>query len=167
MATPKPRTTTNRFYTAKSYRTEESVGFLLGRCLNHLTDAIDESLLDLGITSQQFGVLHAIFKGTVKNPSELARLRFQNSAAITYTLDVLEEKKLLVRKRSAQDRRVVELELTTEGTKLTEICIPIVVEAQNVALSNLRVEDYQTLASLLRRITAPREARVLKKTRVA
>jgi DNA-binding MarR family transcriptional regulator len=145
-------------YTVKSYQTEESLGFLLGRCMNRITDAIDASLAQLGSNSQQFGVLHAIFRGKAVNPSELARLRFQNSANITYILDLLEEKKLLLRKRSAQDRRVVELELTEEGKELTRACIPLVVEAQNQVLAAVTGEEYQTLGVLLRRIASQRVA---------
>jgi DNA-binding MarR family transcriptional regulator len=139
-------------YTAKTYHTEESVGFLLGRCMNRITDAIDASLAELGVGSEQFGVLHAIYRGKAGNPSELARLRFRNSANITYTLDVLEQKNLLVRKRSAQDRRVVELELTEEGKTLTRACLPLMVEAQNQVLGGVTREEYQTLSALLRRI---------------
>ena len=149
MAAAKSRTVAHRFYTVKSYRSEESVGFLLGRCLNRITDAIDRSLADLGVNAQQFGILHAVFKGTARNPSELARLRFQNSAAITYTLDTLEAKKLLSRRRSAQDRRVVEIDLTGEGKALTGACIPLVVEAQNCVLRSLTKDDYAMLSALL------------------
>lgn len=139
-------------YTVQSYKTEESIGFLLGLCMNRITDAIDGSLADLGVSSQQFGVLHAIFKGRAKNPSDLARMRYQNSAAISYTLDVLEERKLLTRTRSAQDRRAIELDLTAEGKVLTRACIPRMVEAQNRVLEGLDFADYQWLCALLRRI---------------
>ena len=153
MAQPaKLRPVSPPIYTAKTYQTEVSLGFLLGRCMNRITDAIDESLAELGVTSQQFGVLHAIYRGKARNPSELARLRFQYSAAITYMLDVLEDKQLLVRKRSAQDRRVVELELTEAGKVLTRACLPLMVEAQNRVLARLNHEEYADLSALLQRI---------------
>ncbi len=55
--------TPNAIYSAQSYKTEESIGFLLGCCISRITDAIDESLADLGVRSGQFGVLHAILQG--------------------------------------------------------------------------------------------------------
>jgi len=140
------------FYTTKTYKTEASLGFMLGRCMNRITDTIDASLAAFGINSGQFGVLHAILNGRAKNPSDLARLRYQYSAAITYTLDVLEKKKLVVRSRSAEDRRVVELRLTPQGEDLTRNCIPLVVEAQNRVLEHLSRDDYRTLSALLSRI---------------
>lgn len=140
------------FYSTKTYHPEETLSFLIGRCLVRFLDAIDAALAEHGLTSQQYGVLHAILKGRARNPSELARLRFQYSAAITYVLDVLEKKGLLVRKRSDQDRRVVELELTEAGQALTKICIPKVVEAQNKVLAGLDHDEYATLRKLLQRI---------------
>lgn len=158
MAQPaKLRPVSPPIYTAKTYQTEASLGFLLGRCMNRITDAIDESLVDLGINSQHFGVLHAILNGRARSPSELARLRYQYSAAITYMLDVLENRQLLIRKRSAQDRRAIELELTAEGEALTRACIPRVVEAQNRVLAGLNHEEYADLGALLQRIAGQDE----------
>jgi DNA-binding MarR family transcriptional regulator len=152
MTKPKLRAVAPPIYTVGSYQAEMSLGFLLGRCMNQIIDAIDANLADQGINSQHFGVLHAIYDGRAKNPSELARLRYQYSAAITYILDVLEKKNLLVRKRSVQDRRSVELELTAEGEALVRRCIPLVVDAQNKVLESLNTEEYGTLSALLRRI---------------
>lgn len=153
MAQPaKLRPVSPPIYTVKTYQTEASLGFLLGRCMNRITDAIDESLAELGVNSQQFGVLHAILNGRARSPSELARLRYQYSAAITYTLDVLEDRQLLLRKRSVQDRRAVELELTADGEALTRACIPKLVEAQNRVLAGLSHEEYAVLGGLLRRV---------------
>src|SRR5690242_6501128 len=76
---------------------EESIGLLISRCLNRLTDATAAFLTEFDLNSQQFGVLHSIYRGRASTPSALARLCFTNTAAITYTLDQLEKKKLLVR----------------------------------------------------------------------
>ena len=151
MARPQARSA-KTIYTVKSYCTEDSLGFLMGRCMNRITDAIDAVLAEFGINAQHFGVLHAIYRGKVRTPSELARLRFQNSAAITYTLDLLEDRKLLARSRSAEDRRVVVLELTAEGKALTASCISLVVQAQNSVLASLNSNEYAVLSSLLRRV---------------
>jgi DNA-binding MarR family transcriptional regulator len=144
--------TPNAIYSAQSYKTEESIGFLLGCCISRITDAIDESLVDLGVRSEQFGVLHAILQGRAKNPSDLRRLRYRSSAAITYTLNALEERKMLVRTRCAQDGRGIELKLTAKGMALTKACIPRMIEAQNRVLECLDLEDFQMLSVLLRRL---------------
>jgi len=142
-------------YTTSSYHTEDSLGFLLGRCMNRIVDEIDVALAEYDVTAEQFGVLHAIYRGKATSPSELARLRYRHSAAITYTLDVLEKRKLLARKRSREDRRVITLQLTPAGTEVTRACIPRVVEAQNEVLRRVDREEYELLSGLLRRIADP------------
>lgn len=131
---------------------EEAIGLLISRCLNRVTDACAGAMVDLDISSQQYGVLHSIYRGRASTPSALARLCFTNTAAITYTLDVLEKKGLLIRNRSSSDRRVIDLELTAEGNALIQECIPRAVNAQNQVLKSLSEAECQTLRSLLRRI---------------
>lgn len=104
------------------------------------------------LNTQQFGVLHSIFRGRASTPSALARLRFTNSAAISYTLDVLEKKSLLLRKHSVTDRRVIELELTVKGKDLIQVCIPKAIAAQEEVLRPLSSVDCQVLHTLLIRI---------------
>ena len=142
-------------YTTSSYRTEESLGFLLGRCMNRIVDEIDVALAEYDVTAEQFGALHAIYRGKATNPSELARLRYRHSAAITYTLNGLEKRKLLARKRSREDRRVITLQLTPAGSEVTRACIPRVVEAQNRVLEAVNREEYELLHDLLKRIAYP------------
>ncbi len=152
MAETQPTHAPDPIYTVSTYQTESSLGFLMGLCMNRMTDAIDLTLQDKGINARHFGVLHAVLNGRAKSPTDLARLRMQYSAAITYMLDVLEKKQLLVRKRNPTDRRSVELELTPHGEALTRECIPLVVEAQNRVLEGLNPGDYQALSALLQRI---------------
>lgn len=136
----------------KASQIEEAAGFLLIRCINRITDAMDKSMAEHDLNTQQFGVLHSVFRERASTPSALARLRFTNSAAITYTLDVLEKKALLNRKRSATDRRVIELELTAKGKDLIQVCIPKAIAAQEEVLHPLSGADCQVLHTLLKRI---------------
>lgn len=131
---------------------EEAIGLLISRCLNRITDATAAAMADIDINSQQFGVLHSIYRGRASTPSALARLCFTNTAAVTYTLDQLEKKCLLSRSRSSSDRRVIELELTEQGKALVEDCLPRAVDAQNRVLSPLSEADCRTLRTLLQRI---------------
>jgi DNA-binding MarR family transcriptional regulator len=131
---------------------DEAIGLLISRCLNRITDGCAAAMTDLDISSQQYGVLHAVYRGRASTPSALARLCFTNTAAITYTLDVLEKKGLLIRNRSNTDRRVIDLELTAAGEALIKDCIPRAINAQNQVLKPLSEAECETLRSLLRRI---------------
>lgn len=136
----------------KFNESEEAIGLLISRCLNRLTDATAAFLTEFDLNSQQFGVLHSIYRGRASTPSALARLCFTNTAAITYTLDVLEKKELILRKRSATDRRVIDLELTDKGDALVRACLPKALNAQHQVLEPLSPADCQVLRGLLQRI---------------
>lgn len=131
---------------------DEAVGFLLSHCLNRVSDATDRALASCGLNVRQFGVLHAVYRGMADTPSGIARLRFSNAAAITYTLDLLERRKLLTRKRAPDDRRVTRLQLTVKGEALVAQCIPQVVAAQDAVLRPLADEERALLQTLLIRI---------------
>lgn len=146
------RTTPRAIYSVDTYETEAGIGYLLGRCVTRIGDAVDAALAECGLNGQQFGVLHAVLNGRVRTPSDLARVHFKYSGAVTYVLDGLERKQLLERQRSAEDRRVVELRLTAEGEALTRRCIPLVVDAQNALLQDIGADEYLVLSALLRRI---------------
>ena len=140
-------------YTLESYRPEESLGFLAGRFLNLINDGIDLALKGTGLNSHRFGILHALLRGKVSSPTGIARLRYQNGAAVTYNLNLLEKQGLIVRVPSETDRRITELKLTAEGENLTRRCLPLVVEAQNRVLSPVGPEEHALMVRLLSRLT--------------
>jgi DNA-binding MarR family transcriptional regulator len=146
------RTSPEPIYRVETYETESGIGYLLGRCVSRVGDCVDAALAPFDLNGQQFGVLHAVLRKRARTPTDLARVHFKYSGAVTYVLDGLERKQLLVRQRSAEDRRVVELRLTAEGEALTRQCIPVVVEAQNTLLQDIGQDEYQALSALLRRI---------------
>ena len=131
---------------------ESSLAFNLRRSFNKIVDNIDAALSDCALSSHQFGVLTTIYFGRASTPSEVARLRFQNGAAITYTLDRLEQRGLLRRSRSTADKRVITLVLTEEGREVTRQCMNKALAAQDRMAAGLRPDEQAMLLSLLRRI---------------
>ena len=73
-----------------------------------------------GITAAQFKVMIIIAQFGVDTPAELCRHLSLDSGSMTRMLDRLEQKGLLARKRSEQDRRQVQLVLTEDGQRLLD-----------------------------------------------
>jgi DNA-binding MarR family transcriptional regulator len=69
------------------------------------------------ITVPQFRILDMIQNLTDK-PTEIAHMLGVSPPAISFMLERLEEKGLIMRSFSTSDRRRIELELTQEGTEL-------------------------------------------------
>ena len=70
-----------------------------------------------GISVQQFRILRHIWRG-VGSVSELASVSQTSRPAISQCVDALVEKGLATRRRSTQDRRYVELQVTQSGSDM-------------------------------------------------
>ena len=96
----------------------EELNFLIHKRVEYLIhQQISETL-----TYDQHYVLKYIHKRKMTTASELAELLNVNKSAITALINRLEEKELIVRKRLAEDRRIVHLSLSERGHALFDQC---------------------------------------------
>jgi DNA-binding MarR family transcriptional regulator len=75
-------------------------------------------------------------------------------ASMSRMLDRLEEKDLLRRERSATDRRVVNLRLTSKGKKVANRIWPIVVDGMHVHLEGFSKDELAQFNDFLARMIA-------------
>lgn len=73
---------------------------------------------ETGLTGSQLWVVKILEESSPMKISDLARRMYLNPATMVGLLDKLEAKKLVNRVRSAEDRRVVYIELTEQGREL-------------------------------------------------
>jgi DNA-binding MarR family transcriptional regulator len=76
---------------------------------------------------------------------------------MTRMLDRLEAKQLIVRTRSTDDRRRVQLDLTADGKKKAERLVKAIVKVLNRHLDGFTVDELELFKSFLRRMLANRE----------
>ncbi|WP_246483966.1 MarR family winged helix-turn-helix transcriptional regulator [Heyndrickxia vini] len=69
------------------------------------------------VTTNEYMVLKLMYKGKMR-VTDLSKTLEVSASHITSITDSLVQKKLIERSRSSKDRRVVDLELTTEGKAL-------------------------------------------------
>jgi DNA-binding MarR family transcriptional regulator len=109
-------------YDSSSYQPRKSVGALLSRVRVEMLAALDRELeadkrlAPLELSAAQFIILANL--ATASEPlsaSDLCKGISYDAGAMTRMLDRLESKGLIRRNRSAQDRRLMHLELTEEG----------------------------------------------------
>jgi len=100
--------------------TEEAfaVGPLIGRVRTVLLTALDRELQPYGLAGTQFAVLKNIADQTADTAADLCRILHYDTGSMTRIVDRLEEKGLISRERSRDDRRVVSLRVTTAGRAL-------------------------------------------------
>lgn len=90
-------------------------------------------------------------------PSDLARAQLVTPGGMTSRLDRLERAGLVRRRPDAQDRRVLEVELTAKGRKLTDRVLPEHIANENSLLAGLTERERVQLDRLLAKLLAPLE----------
>ena len=146
------------FYSADSYRPEESIGLLMRKVLSHVAQAADRRLGEHELTHGQWAPLYKLRFGGANTVAELARELQVDAGAMTRMLDRLEAKGLCRRVRSTVDRRVVHLELTAAGRRVADKVPGVLAEVFNEHLAGFSAAEFDTLKGLLRRMLANAEA---------
>jgi DNA-binding MarR family transcriptional regulator len=145
------------FYRGDNWSAEESIGYLLRTTVSTLMRAAETAMRPHGLTSVQWAPLMIISRGGNPTAASLARDLNTDTGAMTRMLDRLEAKGLLLRSRSATDRRVVELTLTEQGRELTTMIPHHLASVYNAGLAGFTQEEFVTLKQMLRRIIANRD----------
>jgi DNA-binding MarR family transcriptional regulator len=92
-----------------------SVGYLLGRARASLLSSLDARLERFELSGMQFAVLKHIADGSARTAAELCRFMQYDTGAMTRILDRLEQRGMVRRERSREDRRAVVLRLAPAG----------------------------------------------------
>ncbi|MGM9425213.1 MarR family winged helix-turn-helix transcriptional regulator [Hydrogenophaga sp. MI9] len=141
-----------RFYSAKTFTAEESVGFLIKRVMLSMSQQIDRRLASHDLTTAQWSPLMRLKKDGPSTVAELARCQAMDAGAMTRLLDRLEKKGLCKRTRSVEDRRVVQVDLTPEGHAALRNVPAMLSEVLNLHLAGFSEDEWNTLRHLLRRM---------------
>ena len=140
------------FYRPETWKREDSIGYLMGRIMTLVKEAVDEELGPADLTHAQWVPLLKLYMGEASTVAELARHCQLDVGAMTRTLDRLETKGLVQRSRSSEDRRVVNLELTAEGRDTAKKIPAVLCRVQNAHLRGFTQDEWQLLKGMLRRI---------------
>ena len=97
------------------------------------------------------GILLALTRGMAGTPFEISKLLGIDSGLMTRMLDRLEEKGLLERSRSIDDRRVVNLTLTSKGRLVSAEIPSIAPEVLNERLKAFTPEEFDEFRRLLQK----------------
>ncbi|MBK8905152.1 MAG: MarR family transcriptional regulator [Anaerolineaceae bacterium] len=121
------------------FRAAESVG-----------QRINAHLRDHDLTTSQFGVLEALYHLGPMQSGELGQKILKTSGNMTMVIDHLEKQGYVTRQRREDDRRCVDIHLTTPGRALIEAILPAHVAGVVDALSALTTTEQTQLAALCR-----------------
>lgn len=104
------------------------------------------------LTESQAGVLETVLHLGPQTHTQLARKLCKTGGNITLVIDNLEKRSLVRRVRNPDDRRSVEVHLTSRGRRLIERVFPRLVEEIEDQMSALTVAEQKELGRLCRKL---------------
>lgn len=128
------------------------MGYLLRRVYSVMHERIEAAFAGHDFTLMQWIILIYLRDGLAHTASDIAREFRHDSGALTRVIDQLERRGLITRRRSTNDRRVVELGLTTLGRRTIEQLLPVMVSEMNTALAPFTRTEFEQMRTLLQRL---------------
>jgi DNA-binding MarR family transcriptional regulator len=141
-----------KYYSPRSYTARSSIGYQMRRGALLMREQLEQATASGGFTFAQWITLVLVRDDASLTPGALCHYLHHDSGALTRLLDQLERQKYLLRERSASDRRVVCLRLTSAGRKVIDTLMPAVVDRLNSALEGFTAAEVKTLDGLLGRL---------------
>ena len=124
----------------------------LNRVVERIHEHLERQVAAHGLTLTEFGVLEALLHKGALTHGEIADRVLLASSSITYVLDKLEDRGLLRRRPSEEDRRVKLAELTPDGRSMIEEAFPEHAALIDDLMADLSLDQKREAASLLRRL---------------
>lgn len=144
----------NSIYDPMTFEPQDSVGRMISRLRLEMIEAMDRELAPFEITGAQFVILVSLASGLAESASELCKGISYDPGAMTRMIDRLEQKGLIRRKARPDDRRKVNLELTTEGRAVYPKLRAAAATVQNRFLRGFNNDEVHQLEVFLQRMLA-------------
>ncbi len=134
------------------YIIEESLGFIISRTNQKLSNYLTRKFKPYDITPEQWGLLNRLWEKDGVSQKELSEISIKDQTTVTRILDKLERKGLIKRQTSPDDRRSFLIFLTDNGRSLENKLVPIAYEVLDEALQGLSEEEIKQMKLLLNKI---------------
>ena len=142
----------NKPYNATTFRTVDSIGYLLKVGHTMLLANAENTFRGHDVSFLQWLMMQKIREGHVRTPTDLCRAMHYDSGALTRLVDQLEKSGYLERNRCEEDRRVVKLSLTGAGIAKVDELLPLVVKSLNDCCDGFSDEEFALFKQLLKKL---------------
>ena len=135
----------------ENLRLENQLCFALYSATHAVTRAYRQSLDQLDLTYPQYLVMLVLWQGSATTVSGIAQQLNLDSGTLTPLLKRLERASLIVRQRSLEDERIVNISLTENGSDIRHKLAAI--QRQMACRTGLSADDFEALRTTLRRLS--------------
>lgn len=146
------------FYSPDNFVVTKSVFRLVSRVKTETLAALDEAFMAdpelsaLEVSAAQYVIIATLAEQEANSSAQLCKSFSYDAGAMTRMVDRLEAKGLLERRRSADDRRLINLELTEAGKAIFPKMRLLAMEVQNRFLRGFSRDEVRVLEGFLNRI---------------
>lgn len=127
----------------------------LGEAVSHVRDAMRHFVQrrlreeNIDLTFEMLQVISTLMERGEINQQEIANLLNKDKTSITYLLDNLTKRGLVVRVEDPNDRRNKIIHMTDAGRKVTDLLIPIIEDLHATVIRGLSAEYLQNVTRSL------------------
>src|SRR5919106_6104280 len=125
----------------------------LGRTMQAIERGVRPHLAECGLGLTEFAVLEVLYHKGALPLGEVRDRILVTGASTTYVVKKLEERRLIRRRTSADDQRIVFGELTPKGRALMDEVFPAHVDRLRHVMAGVSASDKRVAAQLLRRLS--------------
>jgi MarR family transcriptional regulator, 2-MHQ and catechol-resistance regulon repressor len=125
---------------------------VLSRAYRSVSDQANKSIQSFGVNPTEFAVLELLYHKGDQPLQQIGEKILLASGSITYVVDKLENKGLIVRRACEKDRRVTYASITEKGRAFIEKVFPEHAQTIHETVSGLTAEEKEQAILLLKKL---------------
>lgn len=125
---------------------------VINRALENIRKQAANDVKKHGLNLTEFGVLELLYHKGAQPIQVIGKKVLLASSSITYVIDKLEKKELIIRESCPRDRRVIHVKLTEQGENLIAEIFPSHRSAIAEMFSSLDMKEKEEAIRLLKKI---------------
>ncbi|MBM7599615.1 MarR family 2-MHQ and catechol resistance regulon transcriptional repressor [Virgibacillus halotolerans] len=115
-------------------------------------DQVKKDISSYDMKTSEFTVLEALYHKGKQTVREISNAVLINIGSITYVIDKLEAKGLLERSNCKDDRRVIYIQITDQGTQLMDEIFPKHQKVIENIFANINTQEKEFLIDILKKV---------------
>lgn len=130
---------------------------VLSRAYRAVNENVNKLIQTYGVNPTEFAVLELLYHKGDQPLQQIGEKILLASGSITYVVDKLEQKGLLIRVACPNDRRVTYAQISDEGKRFIEKVFPNHEQKIHEIMTNLSCDEKTTMIQLLKKLGLSQE----------
>jgi len=125
---------------------------VLTRALAAVRKSIEKEIRTYGLNPTEFAVLELLYNKGEQSAQKIGEKVLIASSSITYVVDKLEKKGLILRTPCPEDRRISNVSITDAGRKMMDEIFPVHTQGVQRILEGLDTKEKEEMISQLKKL---------------